>query len=118
MEPKQPQRVPTLTEVISDLPSAGVQAPALPPRNDADVASEPLLASALMQEERIAERVIARLQPRLEVLVEHRLREALAPALARLYASMAEEARKELARALREAVEQVVNEEIARHRSA
>lgn len=114
-EPKQPKRVPTLTEVISDLPApAPMAAPPLPPRGDAEVASEPLLAAALVQEARIAERVIARLQPRLEALFEHRLREALA----RLHAALADEARKEMSRALREAVQQAVSEEAARHRSA
>ena len=116
-EPRQPKRVPTLTEVISNLPAADAPPPALPTRNDADVASDPLLAIALMEESRIAERVIERLQPRIDVLFEHRLRESLAPALARLYAALAEEARKELARVLREAVEQAVNEEMARHRA-
>jgi hypothetical protein len=116
-EPKQPQRVPTLTEVIGDMPAANAPAPALPTRKDADLVSDPLLATALMQEARVAERVIERLQPRIDVLFEHRLRESLAPALARLYASFADAARKDLARVLRETVEQVVNEEMARHRA-
>jgi hypothetical protein len=116
-EPRQPKRVPTLTEVINNLPAADAPPPALPTRNDADVASDPLLATALMEESRIAERVIERLQPRIDVLFEHRLRETLAPALARLYAALADEARKELAHVLREAVEQAVNEEMARHRA-
>lgn len=117
-EPRQPQRVPTLTEVIVDLPAAAATPPALPPRGDADVAPDPLLATALMQESRIAQRVIERLQSRVDALFEHKLREALAPALARLYTAMADETRKELARGLREAVEQAVGEEMARHRDA
>jgi hypothetical protein len=117
-EPKLPQRVPTLTEIIADLPPAAAAAPVLPPRDDAEVAPEPLMTEVLMRESRIAERVIERLQSRIDVLFEHRLREALAPAVARLYSAMADEARRELARTLREAVERAVNEEMARHRGA
>ena len=117
--PKPPQRVPTLTEVISNLPKppaepAG-QTPPSPPR-DAEVAPEALLAEVWLQESRIAARVIERLQPRIDVLFEHRLREALAPMVARIYQAVADEARKELAHRLREAVEQAINEELGRHR--
>jgi hypothetical protein len=105
-EPKQPQRVPTLTEVIIDLPADQAAAtPAAPARGDAQVAPETLMAEALMQETRIVSKVIERLQPRIDVLFEHRLREALAPTVARIYAALADEMRKELARKLREAVE-------------
>ena len=114
-EPKQPQRVPTLTEVIIDLPAEGTAAPAAA-RSDAQVAPETLMAEAMMQETRIVSKVIERLQPRIDVLFEHRLREALAPTVARIYAALADEMRKELARKLREAVEQAVNEELGRHR--
>lgn len=117
-EPKQPKRVPTLTEVIIDLPADQTAAPAAQPRSDAQVAPEKLMAEAMMQETRIVSKVIERLQPRIDVLFEHRLRETLAPALTRLYAALADEARKELSRAVREAVEQAVNEEMARHRGA
>jgi hypothetical protein len=114
-EPKQPQRVPTLTEVIIDLPAEGSAAPAAA-RGDAQVAPETLMAEAMMQETRIVSKVIERLQPRIDVLFEHRLREALAPTVARIYSALADEMRKELARKLREAVEQAVNEELGRHR--
>lgn len=117
-EPKQPKRVPTLTEVIIDLPADQNAAPSAQPRSDAQVAPETLMAEALMQETRIVSKVIERLQPRIDVLFEHRLREALAPTIARIYASLADEMRKELARKLREAVEQAVNEELGRHRGA
>jgi len=115
--PKPPQRVPTLTEVIADLPAEPAAAPPLssPPR-DAEVAPESLLAEVWLQESRIAARVIERLQPRIDVLFEHRLREALAPMVARVYSAVADEARKELAHRLREAIEQAVNEELGRHR--
>jgi hypothetical protein len=116
-DPKLPQRVPTLTEVISDLP-AEAAAPAAPEpapqRTEAVVPPETLMAEALMQETRIVSKVIERLQPRIDVLFEHRLREALAPTVARVYAALADEARKELARKVREAVEQAVNEELGR----
>jgi hypothetical protein len=116
-EPKQPQRVlPTLTEIITDLPAEPV-AP-IAPRVEAEVAPEPLLAAALVQEGRIAQQVIERLQARVDVLFEHRLREALAPTMARVHAALADEARKELARLLREAVEQAVAEEVKRQRGA
>ena len=119
-EPKRPQRVPTLTEVIIDLPpEQSSSAAANPPaRGDAQVAPEALMAEALMQETRIVSKVIERLQPRIDVLFEHRLREALAPTVARVYAALADDVRKELARKIREAVEQAVNEEMGRHRGA
>jgi hypothetical protein len=118
-EPKQPQRVPTLTEVIIDLPADQAAAtPGAPSRGDAQVAPETLMAEALMRETRIVSKVIERLQPRIDVLFEHRLREALAPTVARIYAALADEMRKELARKLREAVEQAVNEELGRRRGA
>jgi len=116
-EPKKPQRVPTLTEVIVDLPAEQSGAPATPAR-DAQVAPETLMAEAMMQETRIVSKVIERLQPRIDVLFEHRLREALAPTVARIYSALADEMRKELARKLRDAVEQAVNEELGRHRGA
>jgi hypothetical protein len=55
VEPKQPQRVPTLTEVIIDLPADGASsaAPSAAARNDAQVAPETLMAEALMQETRM-----------------------------------------------------------------
>jgi len=114
--PKPPQRVPTLTEVINDLPEQSAPAREPAPPRDAEVAPDALLAEVWLQESRIAARVIERLQPRIDVLFEHRLREALAPMVARVVAAVAEEARKELARKLREAVEQAVNEELGRHR--
>ncbi|HTP74462.1 MAG TPA: hypothetical protein VML58_19785 [Burkholderiaceae bacterium] len=118
--PKPPQRVPTLTEVIRDLPPAQpAESPASatqPPAPEAQVAPEALLAEVWLQESRIASRVIERLQPRIDVLFEHRLREALAPMVARVYSAVADEARKELAHRLREAVEQAINEELGRHR--
>ena len=120
-EPKKPQRVPTLTEVIIDLPADQTSAAApnaAGARVDAQVAPETLMAEALMQETRIVSKVIERLQPRIDVLFEHRLREALAPTVARVYAALADDVRKELARKIREAVEQAVNEEMGRHRGA
>jgi hypothetical protein len=111
-EPKTPQRVPTLTEVITDTPAE----PAAAPRGETQVAPETLMAEALMQETRIVSKVIERLQPRIDVLFEHRLREALAPTVSRIYTALADEARKELAHRVREAVEQAVNEELGRHR--
>ena len=115
--PKPPQRVPTLTEVIADLPAQPPAAPEpqAPPR-DAEIVPEALLAEVWLQESRIAARVIERLQPRIDVLFEHRLREALAPMVARVCAAVADDARKELAHRLREAVTQAVNEELGRHR--
>jgi hypothetical protein len=117
--PKPPQRVPTLTEVIGDLPAepAAAAEPVAPPR-DAQIAPEALLAEVWLQESRIAARVIERLQPRIDVLFEHRLREALGPMVARVCAAVADDARKELAHRLREAVEQAINEELGRHRES
>ncbi|MCC7287055.1 MAG: hypothetical protein IT503_12815 [Burkholderiaceae bacterium] len=116
--PKPPQRVPTLTEVIGEVPPAAAPPPPAPgPPRDAEIAPDALLAEVWLQESRIAERVIERLQARIDFLFEHRLREALAPLVARVYNVVADEARKELAHRLREAVEQAVNEELGRHRA-
>lgn len=112
---KPPQRVPTLTEVIGDVPAPPAPAPAQPPR-DAEMAPDARLLQPHFGQQRIAARVIERLQPRIDLLFEHRLREALAPMVARIYAAVADEARKELAHRLREAVEQAINEELGRHR--
>ena len=116
--PKPPQRVPTLTEVIRDLPAEAAATPGPPstPPRDAEVTPDALLAEVWLQESRIAAKVIERLQPRIDVLFEHRLREAMAPMVARVCAAVADEARKELAHRLREAVERAVNEELGRHR--
>jgi hypothetical protein len=116
--PKPPQRVPTLTEVISDVPAPPPEAapPQPQPPRDAEMAPDALLAEVWLQESRIAARVIERLQPRIDVLFEHRLREALAPMVERICAAVADDARRELAHRLREAVEQAINEELGRHR--
>ena len=116
--PKPPQRVPTLTEVISDVPAPPpeVAPPPSQPPPDAEMAPDALLAEVWLQESRIAARVIERLQPRIDVLFEHRLREALTPMVERIHAAVADEARRELAHRLREAVEQAINEELGRHR--
>lgn len=115
--PPVPQRVPTLTEVVQDISAAPAPQP-VPPRVEADIAPEPLLAAALVDEARIAEHVLAALQPRIDLLFEHRLRDALAPMLARVYATLNEEMRVEVAAALRDVVAQVVADEVARHRES
>jgi hypothetical protein len=119
-EPPPPQRVPTLTEVVRDVPSpAAAAVPAEAPlRPDSDVAPTPLLAAALVQEARIAEQVLVRLQPQIDVLFEHRMRDALAPAINRLTTALADEARKHLAMTVREIVARAVAEEVARHRGS
>lgn len=119
-EPPAPQRVPTLTEVVRDVPAPGSDAPAsseAPLRIESDLAPAPLLASALLQEARIAEQVLVRLQPQIDVLFEHRMRDALAPHLTRLTTALADEARRQLATVLREVVARAVAEEVARHRA-
>jgi hypothetical protein len=112
--------VPTLTEVVRDVPSpAAAAVPAEAPlRPDSDVAPTPLLAAALVQEARIAEQVLVRLQPQIDVLFEHRMRDALAPAINRLTTALADEARKHLAMTVREIVARAVAEEVARHRGS
>lgn len=112
--PPAPQRVPTLTEVVSDLPVAPPLP--LPPPVEADIAPEPLSAGAPTEEDRVAEQVLADLQPRIDALFEHRLRDALAPRLARVQATLVDEMRVEVAAALREIVAQAVAEQLARHR--
>ncbi|MBE7416131.1 MAG: hypothetical protein HS106_15190 [Ideonella sp.] len=115
-ESKPPPRVlPTLTEIIADL-RAEPDAVAPAPRGEAAVASDPLMAAALVNEERIAQRVIEQLQVRVDLLFEHRLRDALAAAVTRVHAALVDDARRELAHALREAVHEAVAEEVKRQR--
>lgn len=120
-EPPAPQRVPTLTEVVRDVPpptaDTAASASETPLRVESDLAPAPLLASALLQESRIAEQVLVRLQPQIDVLFEHRMRDALAPHLTRLTTALADEARRQLAAVLREVVARAVAEEVARHRT-
>jgi hypothetical protein len=117
-QPRQPHRVPTLTEVIGDLQSPELVALSPLPRGEAEVAGTAPTAGALAQDSRVAERVIACLHGRIDLLFEHRLREALAPTLSRLQAALADELRKDLARVLREAVQEAVREELASQRGA
>ena len=118
IEPPPPQRVPTLTEVVRDVPPTPSADPVEAPlRVESDLAPAPLLASALLQEARIAEQVLVRLQPQIDVLFEHRMRDVLAPAISRLTTALADEARKQLASTLREIVARAVAEEVARHRA-
>lgn len=116
-EPPPPQRVPTLTEVVRDVPVADSVPAEAPLRVESDLAPAGLLASTLVQEARIAEQVLVRLQPQIDVLFEHRLRDAMAPALTRLTTALADETRRQLAAVLREMVSRAVAEEVARHRT-
>ena len=122
IEPPPPQRVPTLTEVVRDVPANPGVVPVVtveaPLRVESDLAPAPLLASTLLQEARIAEQVLVRLQPQIDVLFEHRMRDVLAPAINRLTTALADEARKQLASTLRDIVARAVAEEVARHRSS
>jgi hypothetical protein len=112
--PPAPQRVPTLTEVVPDIPAAPVSP--VPPHVEADILPEPTPAGAPVDEAQIAEQVLASLLPRIDGLFEHRLRDALAPRIARVQATLVDEMRLELAAALREVVAQAVADQVARHR--
>lgn len=118
--PPVPQRVPTLTEVVQNAPApelpATMSKPA--PAVEADIAPDSLVASALIQEERIVKQVVATLEQRIDLLFEHRMLEALAPALDRLYDGLTVEVRKQLTVALREIVARAVAEELTRHRAS
>jgi hypothetical protein len=85
-----PARVPTLTEVVGEVPP--------------------------VDEARIVNQVLGDLQQRIDLMFEYRVRETLAPVLARLSETMLREARDELARTLRDVVSRAVSQELSKRR--
>ena len=114
-----PDRVPTLTEVVSwPEPTAPAQAANAPAPVEPE-AGAPRTASApaLLNEEQLTQRVLIDLQRQMDLMLDYRLREILTPLLARAADGIVREARSELASTLRDVVERAVALELARHRS-
>jgi hypothetical protein len=125
-----PQRVPTLTEVVTWPESSPGSPPdnagAAPPAEaqhaealhaEADVMGAAMLHALMVNEEQITQRVLAELQRQVELMLEYRLREVLTPLLTRATDNLIRETRTELASTLRDLVARAVAQEIARHRS-
>jgi hypothetical protein len=121
-----PQRVPTLTEVVTwPESSSGNPAVAPPaetlhaeaPNSEADVVGTAMLHALMVNEEQITQRVLTELQRQVELMLEYRLREVLTPLLTRATDNLIRDARTELASTLRDLVARAVAQEIARHRS-
>jgi hypothetical protein len=109
----QPQRVPTLTEVVQlpqGVPIQGTDAERLLTLPATVHAPAPIDEAALCQ------RVLLDVQRQVDLMLEYRLREALAPMLGRLAETLVREARDELALTLRDVVARAVNQEVARNR--
>jgi len=114
-----PDRVPTLTEVVSwPEPTGSAQAANAPAPVEPE-ASAPRAAStpAPLNEEQLTQRVLIDLQRQMDLMLDYRLREILTPLLARAADGIVREARSELASTLRDVVERAVALELARHRS-
>jgi hypothetical protein len=108
-EPREPHRLPTLTEVVPIAPS-----PAAPPPVEAPLPADrptPLPAAA-----ELVDQVLADVQRQVGLVLEYRMREVLTAVIARATDTMVREARNELSAALREVVERAVAQELQRHR--
>ena len=120
----EPDRVPTLTEVVqlaSDPWAAAAWAAAAQPAQrmpevEAPAQEEPIVVAPVPElapprawdEDQITRQVLASLEERLDTLFEARLREALAPALARAADGLIRELRPELTQALHDLVHEAV----------
>lgn len=105
-EPREPHRLPTLTEVVPIAP----QPAAPPPLASPPVDAPPPAAADLVDQ------VLADVQRQVGLVLEYRMREVLTTVIARATDTMVREARNELAAALREVVERAVAQELQRHR--
>lgn len=101
----EPDRLPTLTEVVQLASDPWAAAAIEPPAAPAPIPSPP---PPPWDEDRIARQVLAALEPRLDGLFEARLREALAPALARAADGLIRDLRPELTQALHDLVHDAV----------
>jgi len=119
--PLPPERVPTLTEVVS-WPQAPASTPMradaqLPlPSVEADVVTAPLQALRVADDEMV-QGVLVEVQRQVELMLDYRLREVLTPLLARAADGIVRDARTELASTLRDVVARAVAQELARHRA-
>lgn len=121
MGPMPPDRVPTLTEVVS-WPQGGPATQLPLPAVEAQPVEADLMAAVPMPPLRLAEDqmiqgVLAEVQRQVDLMIEYRLREALTPILNRAADSVVREARGELASTLRDVVARAVAQELSRHRS-
>lgn len=132
-----PERVPTLTEVVSwpqvsALPAAqaGAQTSDAPPPNAQqlhlpEVESRPAEADMVVAphqplrvaDEQMVQGVLIEVQRQVELMLDYRLREVLTPLLTRATDSIIRDARAELASTLRDVVARAVAQELARHRT-
>jgi hypothetical protein len=116
-----PERVPTLTEVVTwPEPAAAGSVP--PPSAEAthveaDVMGAAMLHALMVNEEQITQRVLAELERQVDLMLEYRLREVLTPLLTRATDGLIRDARTELASTLRDVVARAVAQELARHRT-
>ena len=113
-----PDRVPTLTEVVSwpvvEAPQPVAEAP---PPTEPPVLPPPPAAHLQLNEAELTRQILADVQRQIDLMLEYRLREALAPVLARATDNLVRESRSELASTLRDVVARAVAQELARHRS-
>jgi len=116
-----PDRVPTLTEVVSwpqapgSSPMPGDSQPPLP-SVEADVVAVPLQALRVV-DEAMVQGVLVEVQRQVELMLDYRLREVLTPLLARAADGIVRDVRTELASTLRDVVARAVAQELARHRT-
>ncbi len=119
-----PERVPTLTEVVS-WPQSSAPVPGNAqlrlPAVEAEPAEADMIAAPLrplrVAEEQMVQGVLVEVQRQVELMLDYRLREVLTPLLARATDSIIRDARTELASTLRDVVARAVAQELARHRT-
>ena len=120
--PLPPDRVPTLTEVVS-WPGASAapvaSAEVEPGANEAgaDESAATATDAAPFNEEQLTQRILTDLQRQMDLMLDYRLREILTPLLTRAADSIVREARSELASTLRDVVARAVAQELTRHRT-
>ncbi|MEP7101018.1 MAG: hypothetical protein ABI781_10935 [Burkholderiales bacterium] len=119
-----PERVPTLTEVVSwphsTAPVVGEMQLSLPTVEarpaEADMVVAPLQPLRVADEEMV-QGVLVEVQRQVELMLDYRLREVLTPLLNRAADGIVRDARAELASTLRDVVARAVAQELARHRT-
>ena len=122
--PLPPDRVPTLTEVVSwpGASAAPVTGPASEPLAEPATSATPEVATPFtaplsITEEQLTQRILNDLQRQMDLMLDYRLREILTPLLTRAADSVVREARSELASTLRDVVARAVAQELTRHRT-
>jgi hypothetical protein len=114
-EPREPHRLPTLTEVVPIAPPpAAPAAPVVPAAAGGPAPPSPSVPLPPAHE--LVEQVLADVERQVGLMLEYRMREVLTTVIARATDTMVREARAELSTALREIVERAVAQELQRHR--